>query len=87
MGYDFRGGGIGGKIKTFWPDDDADTMYVGYATTLAEISQKAKEKWGDDVSLEDLEISADHIHTDCIGYDRYDSDDYTNFIVIAKAKR
>ena len=37
---------------------------------------------GDDANLDDFVISAEHIHTECLYYDRYDPSDYENFIVI-----
>lgn len=34
--------------------------------------------------LDQFSIGAEHIHTDCIGYDQYDPSDWTNFIVIKR---
>lgn len=69
----------------FTPDDTDTKMYLDssvYITiTLAEIMEKAKEKWPD-ASLENINISAEHIHTHALGYDRYDQSDYTDYIVL-----
>ena len=48
---------------------------------IGDLLEKAQEKWPG-CSLGELEISAEHIHTDCLGYDRYDPMDYTNYIII-----
>jgi hypothetical protein len=80
MGYGTRDG----SIRTFAPDDTETVKYLhsGCDYTLAEILDIAREKWGEKIGLEDITITAEYIHTDCIGYDLYDSGDYTNFIVI-----
>jgi hypothetical protein len=74
-----------GSITNFWPDDTDDMLYIqdSYGISLIEIISKATEKWPG-VRLDDLEISAEYIHTHCIYYDLHDSGDYTNFIVIKK---
>lgn len=85
MGYGTRRGGIGGDIRTFWPDD-TDTEFYLDATqiwTQAEIQQRIEDRWPG-VSNENIVISAQHIHTDCLGYDLYDAGDYTMFIVIRR---
>lgn len=81
MGYGTRNNG---NITTFWPDDTDDTIYLEGNYSLAEIFLKATEKWGNDISLDDIDISSEYIQTDCIYYDRYDPMDYTNFIVITR---
>lgn len=84
MGYGTRAGGGGHTITTFWPDDTDKELYIDGSSghfNLAEILEKAKEKWPD-AKLENLSIRAEHIQTDCIYYDLYDSMDYTNFICI-----
>lgn len=85
MGYGTRGGGLGGKIQTFWPDDTDEVMHIqsGYGARLQELLEKAQEKWPG-ISLDQIEISAEHIHTDCLGYDRYDAGDYSDFIILRK---
>lgn len=78
MGYGTRDGGI----KTFWPDDDDKTIYIDRDLSLSEIIKIAKEKWGDGVDFDNLTIGSEYINTDCLGYDRYDPIDYTQFVVI-----
>ena len=81
MGYSIR---PGTQIMDFWPDDDETTQYIAssYGPTLTDLLQHAKDKWGDDVTLDDIEVTAEKIHTYCIYYDLYDSGDYTDFLVL-----
>ena len=82
MGYGYR---FGTSIKTFWPDDDDTTLYLASGwLTLADLLQHAKDHFGEDVKMEDIEVSAENIHTDCLTYDLHDASDYTNFIVLTK---
>lgn len=69
--------------NTFWPDDSDTEMYLSGESynNLPYILNKIKEKWPK-TNFEDIEISAEYIHTDCIGYDRYDPGDYTKFLLI-----
>lgn len=83
MGYGTRNNG---QIKTYWPDDDDDTMYISSTETLADILEKCMAKWGDGIQLSDLTIESEYIHTDCLTYDLYDRGDYTEFIVIRRLK-
>lgn len=88
MGYGKRSGGLGGDITTFWPDDTETEMHIEAGSwspmfNLQELLDKAQEKWPG-ISLDQIQISASHVHTDCIGYDRYDAGDYTDFIVLRK---
>lgn len=81
MGHGTRDGGI----QTFWPDDDDKTIYVARELGLSDILELAKEKWGEDVDMDDINIRSEYIHTDCLTYDQYDPSDYTRFIVIEKS--
>lgn len=88
MGYGTRSGGYGtGSIRTFWPDDTDTEMYIQASDcakpTLAELLDKINDKWPGS-SLENITISAEKIHTDCLGYDLYDAGDYTDFLIIEK---
>jgi hypothetical protein len=89
MGYGIRSGGFGGGIRTFWPDDTDTTMYIQTSDTasptLFELMDKIQDKWPG-TSLENITITAEKIHTDCLGYDLYDPMDYTDFILITKTK-
>lgn len=73
-----------GHITKFWPDDTDTTMYIedNKIINILDIVAKAKEKWGEDMDLSSLTISVEHIHTDCLYYDGYDSSDWTDFIVL-----
>ena len=87
MGYSYRNHG---QIKDFWPDNDEKTFYLqsGFGTrTLEVIFNDAKThfaRFGIEVQMSDLEITAEKIHTYCLTYDRYDPGDWTDFLVIRK---
>ena len=83
MGYSQRG-----QITDFTPDNDANTLYI-YANdgdTLAELLERAKAHFGQDISLEELNIRAEKIHTRCIYYDLHDASDWDNYIVIERVR-
>ena len=86
MGYGIRSTGYHNSegIRTFWPDDTEDKIYLDGTFSLqnlADLLETAKAKWpGADLS--NIKIGAEYIQTDCLGYDRYDSGDYTPFITI-----
>jgi hypothetical protein len=87
MGYGTRDGRLGHTIRTYWPDDSDDTMYIQTSDcappTLAELMAKIEEKWPG-TSAANIQIDCDEIQTDCLGYDSYDPIDHTNFIIITK---
>ena len=66
-----------------WPEDDENTIYIEDSATLADIQQKIEEKWGN-VAFNDISITSEYIHTHCLTYDLYDSNDWTRFIVIRR---
>lgn len=83
MGYSTRAGHHGHLIKTFWPDDTDNEMYLSGQHSLAELIELCKEKWPD-TDFNDLVFESEYIHTDCLSYDLYDPADYTNFIIIRR---
>lgn len=84
MGYSYRNNG---QIKDYWPDDTDDTIYINAddGHDLASIASIVKAKWPH-AKLEDISISSEYIHTECLTYDLYDPSDYTNFIILTKRK-
>ena len=79
MGYTTR---PNTQIRDFWPDDTDTTMYIeSNSITLNDLIRKAQDKWPG-IDLNDIAITSEEIHTQCIGYDMYDPFDYTNFIVL-----
>jgi hypothetical protein len=76
MGYGTRDG-----TRTFEPDNADECFYLRSGFSLQEILEQAQTKWPG-ISPAELNIKAEHIQTDCLGYDLYDSSDYTNFICI-----
>lgn len=87
MGYSERKHSHG-TIKTYWPDDTEDTVYLTSDSqhSLAAIIELCKEKWPD-ADFNDLLFESEKIHTDCLGYDLYDPGDYTDFIIIRRAAK
>lgn len=79
MGYGTRGK----EIRTFWPDDTETKLHLNSEEfrSLADLLEKVNQKWPG-VPSERIEISSQKIHTDCLGYDLYDSGDYTDFIIL-----
>ena len=54
---------------------------------LAYILKAAKRHFmNENLTIEDVDVSIEHIHTACVGYDQYVSSDYTNFFVITLVK-
>lgn len=81
--------GYSADRNSFWPDDDKNTIYLesNRCFSLADIICMVQNKWpelSDLDSLYSINISAENIHTDCLGYDSHDSSDYTDFVVITK---
>lgn len=81
MGYGTRNHG---QIKTFWPDDTEEEFYIAFGEDLGTIVQMCKTRWGEDIRLDDIMITPEYIHTDCLTYDSYDSGDWTHFLRIKK---
>jgi hypothetical protein len=80
MGYIQR---PGSEITDFWPDDTETQMYweSNYSVSLARLLEKAKEKWPN-ATLDNIQITSEKIQTECLYYNRYDSGDYTDFIIL-----
>lgn len=80
MGYSTRNNG---DIRDFWPDDDADNLYITGSPLLDEIVERARAHFGERFDLNRIIIEPEHIHTSCLTYDQYDGSDWTNFIHIS----
>lgn len=76
----------GGTIENYEPDNDENHLYIeaSYGLSLTTLLERIKNHFGQDIDFEDLEISSEHIHTRCLGYDLYDSGDYDEYICIRK---
>lgn len=76
--------------ESFRPDNGPNDLYIdatwGGSINFNDMLTQIQEYFGEHIKFEDLEITAEHIHTDCLGYDRYDSGDYTNYIHITKIR-
>lgn len=70
-------------IKNFSPDDGENHFYIRDSATLADIMQRATDKWGD-IGFDRIDICPEHIHTRCLTYDLHDPSDYDNFLLISK---
>ena len=80
MGYSTRDG----FIKTYWPDNTDKFLYLYGEYSISELMDSIHKHFGNDISYDDIIIEPLNIHTDCLTYDLYDPDDYTNFIVITR---
>ena len=78
------------RYPSMWnysPDDTDDYFYLlsNSEYSLSEIIEKAKEKW-ENITLDQITIRSEYIHTRCIYYDLYDPSDYENYLIIVKTK-
>jgi hypothetical protein len=78
MGYSKRG-----SITDFWPDDTDTEFYIARSSSIADILSAVELKWPG-VSLSNINIEAENIHTECLTYDLHDAGDYTDFLRISK---
>lgn len=72
-------------VSCFRPDDTDTEFYLesNYTSkSLGLILELARDKWGEDIDIEELHIEPEHIHENALGYDRYDSSDYSNYLRI-----
>lgn len=73
--------------RTNYPEDTEDKFYIEcgyYEKPLSEIFEKAKEKWPG-ITLEEILISHEHRHVECLGYDLYDAADYQDYYIISRS--
>lgn len=70
----------------FDPDSDEDTLYIEANDSIGFVYMLIvlKRHFGEDAEFAQFDISAENIHTSCIGLDYHDSMDYTNYIVITR---
>jgi len=73
----------GGIITNYQPDDSDNEFYIAVNASLAEIYDRALEKWPE-INMDQIQIYSEYIQTECLYYDCYDSGDYTNFLRISK---
>ncbi|QDJ96270.1 hypothetical protein Xoosp13_83 [Xanthomonas phage Xoo-sp13] len=72
-------------IDCFSPDNTENTLYIeiGNGEKSADaLTESIHEHFGDIGNA--YSISAEKIHTRCLGYDLYDSSDYDMFLIITK---
>jgi len=72
-----------------YPENSETILYIScgigsYQIDFLNMMDSIKSHFGEEISLEELDITAEYIHTRCIGYDLYDSSDYDNYIVITR---
>lgn len=82
MGYhkDERG------CRFYTPDNDENTLYIQSEPkwSFSQILEEIKLHFGEDSTFEQFKISSEKIHTDYLGYDCYDSSDYTDYLIIER---
>jgi len=81
MGYYVQDG-----IRNFKPDNTESVFYFpAYGEyTFTELVDAANEHFGLELTIDDYRVGIEYIHTEAVGYDRYDSSDYTNYFVITR---
>lgn len=73
-----------------YPENTETSLYLNFGSyssvpmDFTYMIESIKAHFGEEISLEELDINAEHINTRCIGYDLYDSSDYDNYIVITR---
>lgn len=84
MGYTYRNNG---QITDFWPDNTGDELYLedNGGITVVDLLGEIHMHFGE-CDLEQIEVSSENIHTNCLTYDLHDSSDYTQFVVIRRIK-
>lgn len=84
MGRFTRTGAYGGSITCFEPNNTSTTFYwkTDGLTQLVDAISAASEhfKISTYECMTRCQIEAEYIHTDCIYYDSFDPDDWTNYI-------
>ncbi len=79
----------GTRIRDFQPDNTDTELYIDVSTmgegpiAISALLNKIREKWPD-ANLDDLTITAQHIHTRCLTYDLHDGRDYDDFLLIER---
>ena len=71
-------------MRTNYPVNDENTLYISLnyeAKDLVEILQEINNHFG---HLGGIEIEIEHRHVEALGYDRYDSGDYHNYLVVRR---
>ena len=67
--------------RSFSPDN-TDKKFYTRKQSISSLIEIIKEKFGDDIDLENVTISSENIQVSCLGYVLYDSSDSMNFVVI-----
>lgn len=79
--YEARNG-----TTSFKPDNTDTELWLPYSASMSDIVAEIEDQWPG-AKAEDIAITPAHIHTYCIGYDRYDPNDYTNYLHIQYTKQ
>lgn len=71
-------------MRTNYPVDDKYTLHISEHEShdLSSIFDRIREYFGKNMILSDYCIEQEHRHVTCLGYDRYDSGDHENYIII-----
>ncbi len=82
MGYGTRTSGFA-TIRTFEPDDTHNMLYIHgeHYVSMEQMLERAQAKWPG-ITPSELTFGAEHINTDCLGYDKYDFIDWTTYITL-----
>jgi len=74
------------NIRCFDPDNTADKLYISSSLepSLEHILDSARGHFGAHLTISDITIEAEHIHTRCLGYGSYDPGDWEDFLVVRR---
>lgn len=70
--------------RSFKPDDTGNLLHIqsNDYTSIEDLIDRARNHFGPHAALSDINISAEQIHTRCLGHDCYDPQDYDEYIIL-----
>ena len=78
-------------VDDYSPQNDKDTLYIytginagGTKIDFADLLVQIAQHFGEDISLSDLDITSERLHTRAIRYDLYDAFDYDTYLIITR---
>lgn len=69
------------RTDSFTPEDTETSFYIPYQSNVDDMMHRAQERWPG-IQVDEICIEPQHIQTYCLGYDRYDPMDYTNYLCV-----
>lgn len=68
------------------PKNSKTILYIPASEmpSIQDILDQARAHFGEDIDLDELSITAEHIHVHHLGYDLHDPSDWQDYIIIQK---